>query len=108
MSFISILIPLLGLLMTYYIGMIAYDIYIDKLKSASTVVNTEEEIDITSELEGFAPIQVNKKEEQTSDPVATCCGMEIEKLRTLMEKAAYGKSFAGLDNISHKCLSAVG
>lgn len=106
MSFLSILIPLVGLLLLYYAGMIGYDLYIAKLKKATTAGNTESEIDISDELEGFAPIEVNRKEENPSAPVATCCGMDIENLRSLMESAANGKAFEGLDNISYKCLSA--
>lgn len=106
MSFISILIPLAGVLLFYYAGMIAYDCYIDKLKQTTTTGNIEDEIDISSELEGFSPIEVNRKEEKGTKPVSLCCGIEIEKLRDLMENVANGKTFEGLDNISYRCLAA--
>ena len=99
MSFVSILFPLIGLLFLYYVGVIVYDSYIDSLKKNTTVGNVESEIDISSELDGFAPIEVNRKVSKNESPIDLCSGMEIEKLRSLMEQVAYGKSFAGLDNI---------
>lgn len=105
MSFISILIPMLVLLMVYYVGMIFYDTYIEKLKRDTPSGNVESEIDISSELDGFAPIDVNRKEEAASAPIRTCCAIEIGHLRSMMENVAYGKNLEGLDNISFKCLS---
>lgn len=106
MSFFSIFIFLLIALVLYYVGMIAYDLYVADHGKAVTARVEDEEIDISSELEGFSSIDVGEMQISGNKDKTASVGMDIDSLKRLMEDAAYGRSNEGLRNITYKCLAA--
>lgn len=100
----AIIITVAGLAI-YYIAMIAYDLYLDKLAKANNDEVKETAIDISDEANGFRsiPVEDGKHSEDIQKKFEDMVGMGItaEKTNRLMTSAVDGTNSAVLDNILH-------
>lgn len=106
MSITTVLIIIIGLLILYYVGMIAYDLYMDKLKSESESSEKEETIDISDQLDDFESIEISRTSD--SDTFANkvmkqCLGFDADTIGQMMDDAGNGKHNAGLNNLLYLC-----
>lgn len=107
MTIATTLFIVLGLLGLYYIGMVSYDMYADKMSKAESEETVEESIDVSGQLGDFASYDVNRPDEETerrrSFESFFCKGLTPEKISSLMEDAAKGTPNEALGNILFQC-----
>ncbi len=100
----SILITL-GCLTAYYVGMITYDIYRDKLAQASNDEGNEEPVDITEQVQDFQSIPVNKPEEQEAKKNRfenlIRAGITAEKASRMMQSLSEGNPAKELESVMY-------
>ena len=111
MTIATTLFIVLGLLGMYYVGMIAYDMYADKMSKAESEESREESIDVSGQLGDFTSHDVDRPDEETerrrSFESYFCKGLTPEKISSLMEDAAKGTPNEALGNILFQCYQAV-
>lgn len=66
MSLLTVILIVGGSLLLYYCGMIAYDLYVDKMSTINSEEEKEETIDISGQVEEFRSIPVSNPEEEQS------------------------------------------
>lgn len=107
MTIATTLFIVIGVLAIYYIGMVAYDLYADKMSKADAEDAKEESIDVSDQLDGFASYDVNKPDEEIQKRRTfesfVCKGLTVEKINSMMEDAATGTPNETLRNILHMC-----
>lgn len=94
----------IGLLAAYYVGMIAYDLYIDKLSQANKDEDKEEAVDISDQVQEFQAIPINKPREQdTKNRFENLirAGVTAEKAGRMMESIGEGNSARELENVMY-------
>lgn len=100
----SILITL-GVLAAYYVGMIAYDLYLDKLSQASNDDEKEEAVDISDQAQDFKAIRVNKEDEkdETRNRFENLlrAGITAEKASRMMNSLADGNPAKELESVMY-------
>ncbi len=93
----------LGLLAAYYVGMIAYDMYLDKLSEANKEEDNEEAVDISEQVQDFQSIPVNKPEEQDEKrnrfENLLRAGITAEKASRMMNSISEGNPAKELDSV---------
>lgn len=107
MSIATTLYIVIGGLLLYYIGMVSYDMYADKMSKLETDESKEESIDVSDQLENFSSLDVNKPDEEIQKRKTfesfVCKGLTPEKMNSLMEDAAEGTPNETLKNILFMC-----
>lgn len=92
-------------LAAYYIGMITYDLYIEKLKLANNDDDIEEAVDISDQVQDFKSIPVNKTDEQNSKKNRfenlLRAGITAEKANRMMRSLAEGNPAKELENVMY-------
>lgn len=110
MTIATTLFIVLGLLGVYYVGMISYDLYADKMSRDESEETKEESIDVSGQLGEFASHDVNRPDEETerrrSFESYFCKGLTPEKMSSLMEDAGKGSPNETLGNILFQCYQA--
>ena len=94
----------LGLLASYYVGMVAYDLYLEKLSQANTEEDEEQPVDISDQVQSdFQAIPVNKPhdkdETQNRFENLLRAGITAEKASRMMTSLAEGNPAKGLENV---------
>lgn len=107
MSIATTLFIVIAGLLLYYIGMVSYDIYADKMSKLESDEAKEEAIDVSDQLDNFSSLDVNKPDEDVQKRKSfesfVCKGLTPEKMNNLMEDAAKGTPNETLRNILFMC-----
>lgn len=94
----------LGLLAMYYVGMMSYDLYMDKLAQVKNDEDNEEAVDISEQVQDFQSIPVNKPEEQDAKrnrfENLIRAGITAEKASRMMNSLAEGNPAKELENVA--------
>lgn len=105
MSIPTTIIITLALLAIYYFGMIAYDLYLDKLSQANKDENNEEAVDISDQVMDFQSIPVNKQDETDEKRNRfknhIRAGITAEKASRMMKSIAEGNPVKELENVMY-------
>lgn len=111
MSLITTIIVVMALITLYYIVMIGYDIYVEKMRNDETEASNEEPIDVTDQLQDFESYDISRQEDSNKKKAFVSWmskGLSAEKMSRLMEDAATGTPNAELKNILFMCNQLAG
>lgn len=107
MSVLTVVIIVATGLVLYYVGMVGYDLYRDKLSEANAETAGEELIDISDQLDSFDTLDVNPSPDQqkrVKKSVSKICkGLRAEEISGLMTQIAEGSQNETIENLRFEC-----
>lgn len=105
MSVTTAIIITVALLAVYYVGMVAYDLYLDRLSQANRDDDREEAIDISGQAQDFRSIPVNKSDDQDEKcnrfENLLRAGITAEKANRMMKSIAEGSPAKELESVMY-------
>ncbi len=101
----TVILITIGGLSIYYISMIAYDLYVDKISQTTNDDENEEAVDISDEAQDFQAIRVEKEDEkdETRNRFENLlrAGITAEKASRMMNSLAEGNPAKELESVMY-------
>lgn len=113
MSLTTTIILVMAAIFLYYVVMICYDVYVERMSMNEAEAVNEEPIDVSDQLQDFESYDISKQDDESTTKRRAfvswiCKGLSAEKMNRLMEDAASGTPNAELKNILFKCNQLAG